>query len=256
MNYKWLFESWSKSKIKIGEMCVYGLILQAKGVKQPINIYAEVGNEIHKFLEEYVKLYLKRKIEIENLRQLLAIKQHYTIENFVLLEEERLKSVESLWWDVEHYIDVFIPIEKLVEMDEEWLELRDKIFQLTNFQFSGLLLKGFIDRVDDLYGEKILVDYKTGSLDYVDMDEMWFYALLWWLKYNQIPKIVVLYGLKEGKMKYEIVDGWRLQQYYQQILNRIKNTIISILKFLETGELKKKCEKCWWRGVCDISQST
>lgn len=238
----------------MGETCVYSLILHAKGVRQPTNIFAEIGTEIHKFLEEYVKMFLGQKMQTETIKQLPTIKNHPTIENFVKLELDRIENVGSVYEDVEHYIEVTINLEDLIEMDGEWEKVAQQIQQLTHFQFSKLTLKGFIDRVDDLNGDKILIDYKTGSLEYVDMDEMWFYALLWWLKYGQIPKFVVLYGLKEGKMKWDVIDESRLKQYYKQVLIRIKNIIISILKFLESGELKKNCKKCWWKEVCDLRE--
>ena len=254
MDYKWLFENWSKSKIKAGETCVYSLVLQAKGIKSPSNTFSEIGNEIHSFLEEYVKLQLKRKIEIDILEQLPTIKQHPTIENFVKLEKERVENVESVWWDVEHYVEVSIPASELVKHDEKWEQIQQHIKQHFSYDFNGLVLKGFIDRVDDLNGKKILIDYKTGSLDYVDMDEMWFYALLWWLKYSEIPKIVVLYGLKEGRMKWQYIDEEMLKQYYNQILHRIQKTIFNIFNYFESGELEKNCNKCWWKSVCDLKE--
>jgi putative RecB family exonuclease len=71
---------------------------------------------------------------------------------------------------------------------------------------SGLLLRGYIDRVDVAAGGEIrIVDYKTGSAPKEEYEaralfQMKFYAVVLWLTEQQVPKLLQLMYLGNGEI--------------------------------------------------------
>jgi putative RecB family exonuclease len=71
---------------------------------------------------------------------------------------------------------------------------------------SGLLLRGYIDRVDVAAGGEIrIVDYKTGTAPKEEYEaralfQMKFYAVVLWLTEQQVPKLLQLIYLGNGEI--------------------------------------------------------
>jgi putative RecB family exonuclease len=71
---------------------------------------------------------------------------------------------------------------------------------------SGLLLRGYIDRVDVAAGGEIrIVDYKTGTAPKEEYEaralfQMKFYAVVLWLTEQQVPKLLQLMYLGNGEI--------------------------------------------------------
>jgi len=71
---------------------------------------------------------------------------------------------------------------------------------------SGLLLRGYIDRVDVAAGGEIrIVDYKTGSAPKQEYEaqalfQMKFYAVVLWLTQHRVPKLLQLMYLGNGEV--------------------------------------------------------
>jgi len=71
---------------------------------------------------------------------------------------------------------------------------------------SGLLLRGYIDRLDVAAGGQIrIVDYKTGAAPKEEFEaralfQMKFYAVVLWLSQGQVPKLLQLMYLGNGEI--------------------------------------------------------
>jgi putative RecB family exonuclease len=106
--------------------------------------------------------------------------------------------------------------EKLVERyfqleDPRCLEPADRELYVETRLESGLLLRGYVDRLDraPVTGELRVVDYKTGNappagFEHRAMFQMRFYALVLWRIYGRVPLLLQLVYLGSGEvLRYE-----------------------------------------------------
>lgn len=170
---------------------------------------ASIGNIMHKFAEEYVK---NNNYTLQD-----AIDAYNEIEKTNHPEEYEEFKLEKI------YYDKFNEIVKLLinELDNEKERLNlddsniDTEKEVKNYKIDGtypILLEGKIDKVIDLNGKKIIVDYKTTdaislkakdneelSKDDIKRNQMFVYAILLNLNYEDFIGIYYQYIFPKKK---------------------------------------------------------
>ncbi len=94
--------------------------------------------------------------------------------------------------------------------DPSRLEPRERELHVEVELDSGLVLRGFVDRLDvSPAGDMRVVDYKTGrapspGFEAKAMFQMRFYALVLWKQYQRVPRLLQLLYLGSGEvLRYE-----------------------------------------------------
>ncbi|MFC7342700.1 RecB family exonuclease [Saccharopolyspora griseoalba] len=148
-------------------------------------------------------------------------------------------------------VDAYFEMEDPQRLDPESCELRVEA-ELP----SGVLLRGFIDRVDVApTGEIRLVDYKTGSApreigEAKAMFQMKFYALVLWRLRGEIPRqLLLMYLANQQKLAYT-PDEQELRRF-ERTLDAIWQ---AILRAGKTGDFRpnpsKLCGWCDHKALC------
>lgn len=148
-------------------------------------------------------------------------------------------------------LDSYFELEDPRRLEPEACELRVE----TELE-SGLLLRGFIDRVDVApTGEIRLVDYKTGAAprqigEAKALFQMKFYALVLWRTRGEVPKQLLLMYLSDGQSLAYAPDEAELRRF-ERTLEAIWQ---AILRAGKTGDFRpnpsKLCDYCDHKSRC------
>ena len=148
-------------------------------------------------------------------------------------------------------VDAYFEMEDPQRLDPDSCELRVEA-ELP----SGVLLRGFIDRVDVApTGEIRLVDYKTGSApreigEAKAMFQMKFYALVLWRLRGEIPRQLLLMYLANKQRLAYTPDEHELRRF-ERTLDAIWQ---AILRAGKTGDFRpnpsKLCDWCDHQARC------
>ncbi|WP_338595686.1 RecB family exonuclease [Saccharopolyspora sp. SCSIO 74807] len=148
-------------------------------------------------------------------------------------------------------VDSYFELEDPRRLEPEACELRVE----TELD-SGLLLRGFIDRVDVApTGEIRLVDYKTGAApreigEAKAMFQMKFYALVLWRTRGEIPRQLLLMYLADKQSLAYTPDEAELRRF-ERTLEAIWQ---AILRAGRTGDFRpspsKLCDYCDHKALC------
>jgi putative RecB family exonuclease len=121
---------------------------------------------------------------------------------------------------------------------------------------SGLLLRGYIDRLDVAAGGEIrIVDYKTGTAPKEEYEaralfQMKFYAVVLWLTQQQVPKLLQLIYLGNG----EIVRYAPDESDLRATVRKIDALWRAIERARRTGDWRprpgKLCTWCAHQAIC------
>jgi putative RecB family exonuclease len=121
---------------------------------------------------------------------------------------------------------------------------------------SGLLLRGYIDRVDVAAGGEIrIVDYKTGSSPREEYEasalfQMKFYAVVLWLTQQQVPKLLQLIYLGNGEIMRYAPDEYDLRA----TVRKIDALWQAIERARSTGDWRPRpgrlCAWCAHQAIC------
>lgn len=154
-------------------------------------------------------------------------------------------------------LDSYFALEDPRRLDPEACELRVE----TELD-SGLLLRGFIDRVDVApTGEIRLVDYKTGSAprevgEARAMFQMKFYALVLWRTRGELPRQLLLMYLADQQSLAYTPDEAELRRF-ERTLDAIWQ---AILKAGRTGDFRpnpsRLCDFCDHKPRCPAHGGT
>ncbi|MFD0487270.1 RecB family exonuclease [Saccharopolyspora spinosporotrichia] len=148
-------------------------------------------------------------------------------------------------------LDSYFELEDPRRLEPEACELRVE----TELE-SGVLLRGFIDRVDVApTGEIRLVDYKTGAApreigEAKAMFQMKFYALVLWRTRGEIPRQLLLMYLSDKQSLAYTPDEAELRRF-ERTLEAIWQ---AILKAGRTGDFRpnpsRLCDYCDHKPLC------
>jgi putative RecB family exonuclease len=140
--------------------------------------------------------------------------------------------------------------------DPRRLEPRHREHAVQAVLESGLLLRGFIDRVDVAAGGEIrIVDYKTGSAPREEYEaralfQMKFYAVVLWLTQQQVPKLLQLIYLGNG----EIVRYAPDESDLRATVRKIGALWQAIERARSTGDWRPRpgrlCAWCAHQAIC------
>lgn len=154
-------------------------------------------------------------------------------------------------------LDSYFRLEDPKRLDPESCELRVE----TELD-SGLLLRGFIDRVDVApTGEIRLVDYKTGAApreigEAKAMFQMKFYALVLWKARGELPRQLLLMYLADEQSLAYAPDEAELRRF-ERTLDAIWQ---AILRAGRTGDFRpnpsKLCNYCDHKPLCPAHGGT
>jgi putative RecB family exonuclease len=121
---------------------------------------------------------------------------------------------------------------------------------------SGLLLRGYIDRLDVAAGGEIrIVDYKTGTAPKEEFEaralfQMKFYAVVLWLTQQQVPKLLQLIYLGNG----EIVRYAPDESDLRATVRKIDALWRAIDRARSTGDWRPRpgrlCAWCAHQAIC------
>jgi putative RecB family exonuclease len=121
---------------------------------------------------------------------------------------------------------------------------------------SGLLLRGYIDRLDVAAGGAIrIVDYKTGTAPKEEYEaralfQMKFYAVVLWLTQQQVPKLLQLMYLGNG----EIVRYAPDESDLRATVRKIDALWLAIERARNTGDWRPRpsrlCSWCAHQAIC------
>jgi putative RecB family exonuclease len=121
---------------------------------------------------------------------------------------------------------------------------------------SGLLLRGYIDRLDVAAGGEIrIVDYKTGTAPKEEFEaralfQMKFYAVVLWLTQQQVPKLLQLIYLGNG----EIVRYAPDESDLRATIRKIDALWRAIARARSTGDWRPRpgrlCAWCAHQAIC------
>lgn len=179
----------------------------------------------------------------------LAFKEYETISDLVdlnLTSDDMIKLKDSC----EILIDRYFDIEDPTNTKTIGLELK------LEATINGITLRGIIDRLDlDDNGDLIVVDYKTGSVPYQQMenskmDSMHIYSLLCLEVFGKLPaKVQLIYVSKPT-----IIVGTPTDNSIKSIANKSK----AISKAVETAvenedfrpKVSKLCDWCSFQELC------
>jgi putative RecB family exonuclease len=140
--------------------------------------------------------------------------------------------------------------------DPTRLEPRHREHAVEAFLDSGLLLRGYIDRLDvAASGEIRIVDYKTGTAPKEEFEaralfQMKFYAVLLWLTRQQVPKLLQLMYLGNG----EIVRYAPDESDLRATVRKIDALWRAIERARSTGDWRPRpgrlCAWCAHQAIC------
>jgi putative RecB family exonuclease len=121
---------------------------------------------------------------------------------------------------------------------------------------SGLLLRGYIDRLDVAAGGEIrIVDYKTGTAPKEEYEaralfQMKFYAVVLWLTQQRVPKLLQLMYLGNG----EIVRYAPDESDLRATVRKIDALWLAIARARGTGDWRPRpsrlCAWCAHQAIC------
>lgn len=179
----------------------------------------------------------------------LAFKEYETISDLVdldLTSDDMIKLKESCEILIDRYFDIEDPtITRTIGLE---LKLEATI--------NGITLRGIIDRLDlDKNGDLIVIDYKTGSVPYQQMenskmDSMHIYSLLCLEVFGKLPAQVQLIYVS----KPTIIVGTPTDNSIKSIANKSK----AISNAVETAvvnedfrpKVSKLCDWCSFQELC------
>jgi len=110
-------------------------------------------------------------------------------------------------------------------------------------------IAGRLDVVDEIG----ILDYKTGEPSEAHHDQLRFYALLWWLRTNQLPKSLRIEYLHSGEEAYVPVPSeGELREQAKALVREIEE-IASCLRDgrFEARPNVKRCRHCPVRQLCE-----
>jgi putative RecB family exonuclease len=162
-------------------------------------------------------------------------------------DEER-----SVWLrEASDMVDRYFTLE-----DPTRLEPRHREHAVEAFLESGLLLRGYIDRLDvRADGEIRIVDYKTGTAPREEYEaqalfQMKFYAVVLWLTQRRVPKLLQLIYLGNG----EIVRYAPDESDLRATVRKIDALWRAIERARATGDWRprqsKLCSWCAHQAIC------
>jgi predicted RecB family nuclease len=113
------------------------------------------------------------------------------------------------------------------------------------------LLKGFIDFWVETDKNIIVLDYKTGKMHPIEeyKYELYFYAMLYNLKYKKYPTILGIYFIDHEKLSTYLFDI----NEYNITLNTINEVIKKIERDIKNKKFKKNtnnCNYCLYKQHC------
>ncbi len=140
--------------------------------------------------------------------------------------------------------------------DPTRLEPRHREHAVEAILESGLLLRGYIDRLDVAAGGEIrIVDYKTGTAPKEEYEaralfQMKFYAVVLWLTQQQVPKLLQLIYLGNG----EIVRYAPDESDLRATVRKISALWQAIERARSTGDWRPRpsrlCAWCAHQAIC------
>jgi hypothetical protein len=110
-------------------------------------------------------------------------------------------------------------------------------------------LTGRIDQVRD----KCLIDTKTGEEEEVHVAQIQFYALLWWLKYEVVPRgLRLLYANRAKPVEVEVPSAAELTQRAEEMRAELRGIAETMRTALAPAKPDhERCRFCPVRQLCD-----
>ncbi|QKF60080.1 PD-(D/E)XK nuclease family protein [Aliarcobacter lanthieri] len=199
----------------------------------------ELGNIIHKILEEFYK---NSQRDLKNIDELFL---KYKSDNpFLILDLEVYKQK----------IEAFIKFDKERLKNREIIEIEKKF----NTNFNDFKITGVIDRVDKFGDTYELIDYKTSrnlKIDTINTYEKScdFQLEFYFLAIKDLYKVSNIRAfycdLFENSLKEEVVLEQKLE-LLKTIFDSLKEQSKEIINFCKTED-KINCEYCTYKTICN-----
>ena len=211
---------------------------------------ATKGSIIHRALELLFENDPEQRDHVQAKRSLeMAFKEYESISDLVdlNLSENELKELIN---SSSLLIDKYFQIENPKRTNTIGLELK------LETEIDGITLRGIIDRLDiDDNGDLIVIDYKTGSVPYKQMenskmDSMHIYSLLCLENFGKLPAQIQLIYLS----KPVIILGTPSEHSIKSIANKSKAIATAVKIAVDNVDFRPKvsrlCDWCSFQELC------
>jgi len=213
--------------------------------------FALYGLLIEYFFKEYTNYYTKKNIEptFAEIKQILAIKwknildNNYVNWNDFWVKENSIQIYESVLEDTVKNLKAF----------DLWRHSRSEVTIDINLKKSGDLISSRLDFIwDKPDGTVEILDGKgTAKIDTnVDVEQLYFYALIYLLKYRKMPSKLGFLYYRYQMIKYIDFDKDILMNFKNKVV-LVKKAIKNDKKFEPKVKLSKQCKWCEYKYCCD-----
>lgn len=236
-----------------------------------ISLYREKGNKI--LLEkadylrkseksEYIKIKTKREkrklpyISATDVREYLFCPRYYFLAKLYgkIFSNESMKTgeefhtfMENMDFEEENVPEIFSPYIDFLKNTDVWNLFSDnKIYR--EYSLKVILEHTVLNVRYDLLSlgkNSVIVDYKTGNEDDLDIIQMKIYAFAFFKKFNKLPERAVIVYLKNGNVKEFKFD--------ENDMREIEIMVKDVIKSIENEDFhmnNDKCENCNLRDIC------
>lgn len=226
------------------------------GVKPPTEdskYFALYGILIQKFFEEYTNSLLKSKIQITPELIRVVLKKMWDkilSRNYVNWKDPWVKQTAD-----EIYEEAYTDILENIKVFTLFKECKSEVNIEIRLKKSGDILKGRLDFIRELPdGSVEILDGKsTSHLDRVDNEQLLFYALVYFLRHNKLPKKLGFLFYRYRTIQY-IDFNTDLFIKFKNKLALAKETIKKDKEFKPMVKLSKICLYCPYKLDCEPYQ--
>lgn len=231
-----------------------------------------IGTVVHHVLEKTVENGRFRRLEKKEIEQM--VRTYMCGEEIKLTENDLLYEKNHLVYRIiVRYIELYLKHARSFEEIVFIEKAEEKVEQ--EFVFGGkkmVVLKGIIDRVDNLNGIKRIVDYKTGFVNEKELKvsevgdlfdgehskafQLMFYAYLYYKQSGNATIEAEIVSLRKITQQYILSIGKDIhlnKEYLQKFEQLLSSAISSIFDsddpFLQT-ENSDHCKYCTYKDLC------
>jgi hypothetical protein len=248
---------WSSSKLNTYAGCSLGYYFNyVRRVKVPKSPYLAFGDSVHRMLERFHEVKFKSPESFYNQWEGLWLREYVygppekltkkekrqrkADKKQIFLFDEQQKLKKELNYTINWKFDAqpFIfqkdagEILPLFYKDNINRKKPDVIEEEFKFEFRGHIFRGYWDRIDDLEGDAVILDYKSdknppSELTVERHPQLTIYYLGFMAKYKKVPNKVGLYHLRTGFDKIKYADRAAINfDYIENLATRVEREVM------------------------------
>lgn len=224
--------------------------IKKETAEEPNMYFALYGKLVESFFTKYTNYYTKKDIKLDKdeIRDILEDLWEYILRynivdwNVPWAKETPNQIFESAYLDI---------LKNMKEFDF-WKTSRSEVTINIFLKKSGDVLTSRLDFILNKKNEKIeILDGKgTAKVENVDKEQLYFYALLYLLKYNKLPDKLGFLFYRFQMIRYIDFDIDTIKGFKNK-LALVKRSIKKDKEYKPNVKLSKHCKYCLYRFDCD-----